>query len=104
MDPISSAGIPTGGSRFFARAQEARKDPVPHQKAASARTLRTTGGKALADIRSTARGVTLSIPSRGADGFDAWINANAERLLAELHGQWATTRPEGSEETTGGTD
>jgi ParB family chromosome partitioning protein len=52
------------------------------------RTLRTRDGKALADIKSTPRGVTLNIPARTAGGFDTWINENAEALLADLHDRW----------------
>lgn len=61
---------------------------------AKPRTLRGADGKALADIRTTTKGVTLNIPSRTADGFDAWINSNAEALLHELHDRWQKNRSE----------
>ena len=65
--------------------------PVPKRVAAAKpkpRTLRGTDGTALGDIKVNSKGVTLSIPARQANGFDDWINSNAEVLLAELHDRW----------------
>ncbi|WP_390915590.1 plasmid partitioning protein RepB [Pseudosulfitobacter sp. SM2401] len=67
------------------QAQNAKKNTPAKTKP---RTLRTAEGKALADIKSSPRGVTLNIPARTADGFDTWINENAEALLVDLHDQW----------------
>ncbi len=58
-----------------------------------ARTLRTRDGTALADIRATKRGVTLNIHARAADGFDRWLDENAEDVIAELHDRWRHARP-----------
>jgi ParB family chromosome partitioning protein len=58
------------------------------------RSLRTADGRAVADIRSNTRGVTLNIPARTADGFDIWVNDNAETLLADLHTRWTQSRNE----------
>lgn len=77
-------------SRASHKPDTAKKPPAP----ARPRTLRGTDGKALADIRTTGRGVTLSVPARTADGFDRWLNDNAETLIAELHDRWAKTRSE----------
>ncbi|TDE34666.1 plasmid partitioning protein RepB [Antarcticimicrobium sediminis] len=66
------------------------KPPAP----AKPRTLRSPDGKALADIRATSRGVTLSIPARTADGFDLWLNDNAEAVINDLHARWKTERTE----------
>ncbi|MEP1331004.1 plasmid partitioning protein RepB [Pseudophaeobacter sp.] len=52
------------------------------------RTLRGVDGKALADIRSTKRGLTLNVPARTADGFDVWLNEHADELLKDLHARW----------------
>lgn len=90
-----------GGSdaRFeavFKRAQTAanpQKAPAP--ATTKPRSLRTDAGQAVAEIRTTARGVTLTVPARTANGFDTWINANAETLLAELHARWTNERTEG---------
>ncbi|MCX7567406.1 plasmid partitioning protein RepB [Sulfitobacter sp. F26169L] len=76
----------------FARATtapETRKAPP-----AKPRTLRSTSGKAVADIRANAKGVTLNIPARTAEGFDVWVNSNAEALLGELHDRWEKERSE----------
>lgn len=56
------------------------------------RTLRGIDGKALADIRSTKRGVTLNVPARTADGFDVWLNENADEVLRDLHARWQQGR------------
>lgn len=58
------------------------------------RTLRDASGNALGDIKTTTKGVTLNISAKGADGFDDWINGNAEALLQDLHDRWQKTRSE----------
>lgn len=58
------------------------------------RTLRDTAGKALGDIKSGPRGVTLNIPARTADGFDTWFATHAETLLQDLHTRWINKREE----------
>lgn len=68
-----------------AMAQKTRKVSKVQTKP---RTLRTSAGKALGDIKRTTKGVTLNIPSRTADGFDDWFNANADALLQDLHDRW----------------
>lgn len=66
--------------------------PKPAKTPTKPRTLRTTQGKALADIKQTPRGVTLNIPARTAEGFDDWFNAHADTLLQDLHAQWITQK------------
>jgi ParB family chromosome partitioning protein len=79
----------------FERAQQATTPQKPVSKALEKpRSLRTTDGRAIADIRTNGRGLTLNIPARTADGFDTWINANAETLMAELHTRWTQSRTE----------
>ncbi len=105
MNRPDFAGL-TSDARFDAVFDHARKAGEPKAKVPPTRprTLRSADGTALAEIRTTARGVALTVPKRGAAGFDTWINANAERLLAELHEQWRQDRSEdGEETTTGGT-
>lgn len=58
------------------------------------RTLRDEAGRALGDIKTTSKGVTLNIAAKGADGFDEWVNSRAETLLQELHGRWYKERTE----------
>lgn len=70
------------------RAREAATQKAPAAPKAKPRTLRDAHGQALADIRQTAKGITLTIPARTADGFDDWINSNAEALLQDLHDRW----------------
>lgn len=77
----------------YARATQVQK-PKARTAPAKPRTLRDADGAALADIRTTSKGVTLNISARNADGFDTWINANAETLLADLHDRWKKERAE----------
>lgn len=86
----------TSDERFETILQKAQTKPTDKTKPAPAkpRTLRTTAGKALADVRQTNRGVTLNIPSRTAEGFDIWFEANAETLMNELHDRWTNERSE----------
>ncbi|WP_343212002.1 plasmid partitioning protein RepB (plasmid) [Aliisedimentitalea scapharcae] len=73
----------------YSRAAHQPETTKPSSPApAKPRTLRGTDGKALADIRTTKRGVTLNVPSRTAAGFDLWLNDNAEDLITELHDRW----------------
>lgn len=84
--------------RFEAAFKRAKQCVSPQTATAKApdkpRSLRDANGRAIADIRSGTRGVTLNIPARTADGFDIWINANAEALMAELHTRWTQSRTE----------
>lgn len=84
----------------YARATQAQSPKKPAPAKTKPRTLRTADGKALADIKSTPRGVTLNIPARTADGFDTWINENAEALLADLHDRWHDQRKNNQSEDT----
>ena len=83
-------------ARFEAVLKHVTTRPEPGKKPqpAKPRTLRNGDGKALADIRQTARGVTLNIPARNAEGFDRWFETHAEVLLAELHDRWKNERSE----------
>ncbi|MEX3317078.1 plasmid partitioning protein RepB [Sulfitobacter sp. PS-8MA] len=86
----------TSDERFeaiFAQASAAPSKETPSPTAAAkARTLRNRDGKALADIRSGKRGVTLTVAARAAEGFDTWLDAHAEELLQEIHDRWQQTR------------
>lgn len=72
-----------------AQPEKAATSPAPSSKP---RTLRSRDGKALADIRSGKRGVTVTVPARSAEGFDTWLDAHAEELLQEIHDRWQKTR------------
>ncbi len=82
-------------ARFEAVYERAARKPETKAKPpapAKPRTLRTPDGKALADIRTNARGVTLNVPARTAEGFDLWLNDHAETLINELHARWKNER------------
>ena len=79
-------------ARFEATLAKAQHKPKLAKAAAKSRTLRKPDGKVLADIRSNTKGVILNIPAHTADGFDTWINDNAEALLTELHDRWHQER------------
>ncbi|MBE9639999.1 plasmid partitioning protein RepB [Salipiger mangrovisoli] len=72
------------------RKASAAKAPAPRP-----RTLRARDGAALAEIRGNSRGLTLTVPARTADGFDRWLDAQAEEIIKELHDRWQSTRSEG---------
>ncbi|WP_166418276.1 plasmid partitioning protein RepB [Cochlodiniinecator piscidefendens] len=79
--------------RFEAIYARASHKPDPEATTAAPtpskpRTLRAPDGKAIADIRSTKRGVTLNIPARTADGFDQWFEGHADDVIKELHARW----------------
>lgn len=82
-------GVPSD-ERFEAAYLRASKPQTTKPKPAQTkpRTLRDAAGKPIADIRTTKRGVTLNIPSKTAQGFDEWVNSNAEALLQDLHDRW----------------
>ena len=65
------------------------KAPAPRP-----RTLRTVDGAPLAEIRSTGRGLTLTVPSKTANGFDRWLDEQADDIIKELHDRWQSTRSE----------
>lgn len=105
QDPAarSRAGRVTQTPEFSGLASDARFDAVFERaggkstKAASpAQTrptaLRSTKGQALAELRSTRKGVTVTVPSKNAQGFDGWFAQNAEALLQEIHDRWQKER------------
>ncbi len=61
-------------------------------RASSARALRTSKGQALAELRTTGKGVTMTLPSRNAEGFDDWFAQHAETLMQEIHDRWKKER------------
>jgi ParB family chromosome partitioning protein len=100
-------GTLTSDARFEAVFERAiRTTTKPPKAAVKPRTLRSTQGAALGDIKTTTKGVTLNIASKGADGFDAWVSSNAETLLQDLHDRWQKRRLEDEEisATRKGTD
>ena len=84
-------------TRFEAVLGQATKTVTPSPKNAAApkpRTLRAPDGTALADVRSTAKAVTLNIPARSAPEFGAWLNHHAQDVITELHDRWQKDRSE----------
>jgi ParB family chromosome partitioning protein len=79
---------------FKRAARTATKTPKP---ALRPRTLRSTSGTALGDIRTTTKGVTLTIAAKTAEGFDAWFDSNADALLQELHDRWTQAQSKDQE-------
>ena len=81
--------------RFEAVLKRAQnKAPASPAPSTTARTLRDGDGAALGELKTTARGLTLTIPARTAQGFDAWLDAHAEAVLADLHDRWKKERSE----------
>jgi ParB family chromosome partitioning protein len=74
-----------------AKSVKAAKAPAPSP---AKRQVTTQDGTPLADIKTSAKGTSLTFPAKGSDGFDAWINAHAETLVKELHDRWEKDRSE----------
>jgi len=85
----------TSDERFESIFKAANNKPAPKAPspaATEARTLRHQDGKALAEVRRTARGVTLNISARTAGGFDKWLDTHAEELMREIHDRWRQSK------------
>lgn len=82
-------GRGSSDDRFEAVLAQAQKATSPKRASspAKARSIRVEG-RAVADIKQGPRGVTLTIQARAAEGFDQWVNANADALITELHNRW----------------
>lgn len=80
------------------RAQNARPAAKPAPAPASSRPLQGSNGTAVAGIRTTAKGITLTISAKDAPGFDSWFDTHAEDIMAELHGRWQQDQPEQPED------
>ncbi|MEI4474174.1 plasmid partitioning protein RepB [Frigidibacter sp. MR17.24] len=80
-------------ARFEAVLARARAKGRAAAVAPEARTLRGDDGRALAELRQGARGVTLNVPARGAEGFDRWLGEHAEALVRELHDRFRAEGP-----------
>ncbi|WP_298258130.1 plasmid partitioning protein RepB [uncultured Litoreibacter sp.] len=74
-------------------ARAVQKQDKPKKSPPKARTLRA-GGKAVADIKTGPRGVTLTIQARTAEGFDQWVNTHADSLIQELHDRFKESATE----------
>lgn len=80
------------------RARNIRGSASPAPAPAKSRPLQGDDGGPLAAIRTTAKGVTLSISAKDTPGFDTWFDAHAEEILSELHGRWRQDQPEQPED------
>ena len=87
----------TSDARFeavFARAKAAASAPTADK--IPPRPLRSASGDVVGDIRSGRKGVTLTVNAR--DGFAAWLDANAETVIPELHARWTASQAEEEEQ------
>ncbi|MEL7165495.1 MAG: plasmid partitioning protein RepB [Pseudomonadota bacterium] len=95
LDTPDAAAM-TSDDRFevmFTRASGIKPAPTPKP---APRPLRTDAGDVLGDIKPRKKGVTLTI--RDGDGFAAWLDAQADTVIAELHARWSATRTEDPEQ------
>ena len=77
----------------LARAEARPPVPVRRPRAAP-RALAAPDGAPLAEVRRTAKATVLTVPGEDADGFAAWLDAEAEAILHELHERWTNRRRE----------
>ncbi|AHD03440.1 plasmid partitioning protein RepB [Leisingera methylohalidivorans] len=80
------------------RAQDVPREPKPAPAPPKTRALAGRDGAEVAGIKTTAKGVTLTIAAKDAPGFDAWFDAHAEDIITELHGRWQQDQPEQPED------
>ncbi len=88
-------GALNSDARFEAAFQRAQ--PLAQTKPSDApkpKSLRSTQGTALGDVRLTKKGVTVTILARAEPGFDHWIHDHADRVIQELHDQYQKERSE----------
>lgn len=62
------------------------------------RALPGPDGTALAGLKTTPKGVTLTISAKDTPGFDSWFDNHAEEILRELHGRWQQNQPKQPED------
>ena len=73
---------------------EARPPAPVRQPRAMPRALAAPGGAPLAEVKRTAKATVLTVPGKDADGFAAWLDAEAETIIQELHERWSNRRRE----------
>ncbi len=83
---------------MLARALAIPTKATPAPAKTTAQTLRTPDGRAVAELRQSAKAVTLNISARTANGFERWLADNAETVMQELHARWETERGEEDEQ------
>ncbi|QAX31914.1 plasmid partitioning protein RepB [Leisingera sp. NJS204] len=87
--------------RFEAVLKHARnvpQEPEPAPAPPKVRALPGNGGAEVAGIKTTAKGITLTISAKDTPGFDTWFDAHAEEIMEELHGRWQQDQPEQPED------
>ena len=75
----------TSDARFEAVFATAAAKPKPKKQHPKARGIKTKTGNHIADIRSNARGVMMTLPFNADAEFAGWFNSNAEGVLQDLH-------------------
>ena len=80
------------------RAQNTPQAPKEAPAPPKSRALTGSNGSEVAGIKTTAKGITLTISGKHAPGFDTWFDTHAEEIMAELHGRWQQDQPEQPEE------
>lgn len=77
----------TSDQRFDAVFALAKGKPIT-QAPKPTQTVIHVKGAPLAELKRTSKGVSLTVVTKHADGFDQWIEQNAQNLLTELHDLW----------------
>ena len=89
-------GSASSDERFeavLARA-EARPPATVRRPRAAPRAVTAPDGTTLGEVTRTAKATMLTVPGRDAEGFAAWLDAEAEAILRELHERWSNRRRE----------
>ncbi|CUH82500.1 plasmid partitioning protein RepB [Tropicibacter naphthalenivorans] len=73
----------------------AAKENAPSPAPVKPVVLLGADGTAVAEMKRTGKGLVVTVPARTANGFDQWMEENADTLIAELHDRWQKDRSEG---------
>lgn len=86
------AGSDTRFEEVLAWAQGTPPPKAPRAPGGASRKVVSANGMPLARVKTTDKGVTLTIPSADAPGFADWIDTEAEDLMRELFDRWSKAR------------
>lgn len=84
---------PLSSDQRFEGALAALKGKKTADKKAPAPTRRVKGASGVvADVKTTRKGVTVTVPTQG--GFADWLAENAETVMTDLHARWQSATAE----------
>ena len=96
LTPLPQASSEDRLLAIMSAARESLDPPIPAPASASAavgtRTLTSTDGTPLGELRSGARSIGLKLAAAERPEFSRWFAENAENILRRLHDEWLEER------------